>query len=143
MADYIISGSAVSTGSFGRLESVDGIAIGPNSTNKLVPTRKFYVSTATHNTFTINAGSGDATLQLTKGDSESYNIQHANSGLEFIYTANGSSFPRWMFTSNALNTLFEQLSLQNVMLEGIVLKPNMVISGIKCDVKARIEKVED
>ena len=46
-------------------------------------------------------------------------------------------------TSNALNTLFEQLLLQNVMLEGIVLKPNMVISGIKCKAQASIEKVAD
>ena len=46
-------------------------------------------------------------------------------------------------TSMALDTLFKQLSLQNVMLEGIVLKPNMVISGIKCETQASVEKVAD
>ena len=46
-------------------------------------------------------------------------------------------------TSKALNMLFEQLSLQNVMLEGIILKPNMVISGIKCEAQASVEEVAD
>ena len=46
-------------------------------------------------------------------------------------------------TCQALDVLFDQLSYQNVMLEGIVLKPNMVISGLKCSQQASIEEVAD
>ena len=35
-------------------------------------------------------------------------------------------------TSSALNIVFEQLKLMNVYLEGIVLKPNMIICGENC-----------
>ena len=46
-------------------------------------------------------------------------------------------------TCQTLDILFEQLSQQNVMLEGIVLKPNMVISGLKCSEQASVEEVAD
>jgi len=46
-------------------------------------------------------------------------------------------------TCQTLDILFDQLSHQNVLLEGIVLKPNMVISGLKCSHQASIEKVAD
>ena len=46
-------------------------------------------------------------------------------------------------TCQTLDILFEQLSYQNVLLEGIVLKPNMVISGLKCSDQASIEEVAD
>ncbi|MAR15290.1 MAG: fructose-bisphosphate aldolase class I [Candidatus Marinimicrobia bacterium] len=46
-------------------------------------------------------------------------------------------------TCQTLDILFEQLSYQNVLLEGIVLKPNMVISGLKCSEQASIEEVAD
>ena len=46
-------------------------------------------------------------------------------------------------TSQTLDILFEQLSYQNVLLEGIVLKPNMVISGLKCSEQASVEEVAD
>ena len=36
-------------------------------------------------------------------------------------------------TKRALNIVFEQLLLNRVMLEGIVLKPNMIISGLDCN----------
>ena len=46
-------------------------------------------------------------------------------------------------TCQTLDILFDQLSKFNVMLEGIILKPNMVISGLLCSEQANIEKVAD
>ena len=46
-------------------------------------------------------------------------------------------------TCQTLDILFDQLSKYNVMLEGIVLKPNMVISGLLCPNQADVEKVAD
>ena len=46
-------------------------------------------------------------------------------------------------TNKTLNIVFEQLNSFNIMLEGIVLKPNMVISGLDCDEQADIEKVSE
>ena len=48
-----------------------------------------------------------------------------------------------MVTNSTLKIVFEQLSIYNVLLEGIVLKPNMIISAIDCAVQADIEKVAD
>jgi fructose-bisphosphate aldolase, class I len=46
-------------------------------------------------------------------------------------------------TSQALQALFRELKLQNVALEGIVLKPNMVISGKGCATQATAEEVAE
>lgn len=46
-------------------------------------------------------------------------------------------------TRKVLRSVFEQLKIYNVLLEGIVLKPNMVISAIECPLQADIEKVAD
>tara|TARA_B100000131_G_C18111639_1_gene609799 strand:- start:688 stop:1695 length:1008 start_codon:yes stop_codon:yes gene_type:complete len=46
-------------------------------------------------------------------------------------------------TEAALKITFEQLRNQNVSLEGIVLKPNMVISALDCPDQASIEKVAE
>ncbi len=46
-------------------------------------------------------------------------------------------------SKRALNIVFEQLLLNRVMLEGIVLKPNMIISGLDCIEQADIDKVAD
>ena len=46
-------------------------------------------------------------------------------------------------TCQTLEILFKQLSTQNIMLEGIVLKPNMVISGLECSDQANVEEVAD
>ena len=46
-------------------------------------------------------------------------------------------------TKNVLKIVFEQLDIYNVMLEGIILKPNMIISAIDCPVQADVEKVAD
>ena len=46
-------------------------------------------------------------------------------------------------TNQALRITFEQLNKQNVMMEGMVLKPNMVISSIHCPKQASIEKVAE
>jgi len=48
-----------------------------------------------------------------------------------------------MVTNSTLKMVFEQLNIYNVLLEGIVLKPNMIISAIDCPVQADIEKVAD
>ncbi|MFA5939416.1 MAG: class I fructose-bisphosphate aldolase [Sinimarinibacterium sp.] len=44
-------------------------------------------------------------------------------------------------TNRTLEAVFEELSRQNVFLEGIVLKPNMVVSGKKCAVQADVQTV--
>ena len=46
-------------------------------------------------------------------------------------------------TCQTLDILFDQLSHSNVMLEGIVLKPNMVISGLSCSDQASVDEVAD
>jgi len=46
-------------------------------------------------------------------------------------------------TKRSLNVVFEQLVLNHVFLEGIVLKPNMIVSGKNCDVQADVNKVAD
>ena len=46
-------------------------------------------------------------------------------------------------TDKALKITFEQLVKQNVSFEGMVLKPNMVISALDCPEKASVEKVAD
>ena len=44
-------------------------------------------------------------------------------------------------SEKVLAVVFDELRLQNVLLEGIVLKPNMVLSGYECDEQASVEKV--
>ena len=44
-------------------------------------------------------------------------------------------------TENTLKCVFEVLDFHNVMLEGIVLKPNMVISGLNSPKQANVEEV--
>ena len=44
-------------------------------------------------------------------------------------------------TDKTLNTVFEQLEKHHVDLKGIVLKPNIVLSGYNCDNQASIEQV--
>jgi fructose-bisphosphate aldolase class I len=46
-------------------------------------------------------------------------------------------------SKRALNIVFQQLLLNRVMLEGIVLKPNMIISGLDCTEQADVDKVAD
>jgi fructose-bisphosphate aldolase class I len=48
-----------------------------------------------------------------------------------------------VITEWALKTVFEQLYYQHVALEGIVLKPNMVISGKKAAKRAGVEEVAE
>ena len=44
-------------------------------------------------------------------------------------------------SEKVLAIVFDELRLQNVLLEGIVLKPNMVLSGYNCDEQASVEEV--
>ena len=46
-------------------------------------------------------------------------------------------------SQRTLNVVFEQLIMHHVDLKGIVLKPNMIISGIDCNEQANIEKVAE
>ena len=46
-------------------------------------------------------------------------------------------------TNKTLNIVFDQLNSFNIMLEGIVLKPNMIISGLDCDSQANVDKVSE
>ena len=46
-------------------------------------------------------------------------------------------------TNKTLSCVFDVLKLHNVMLEGIVLKPNMVISGLNCEEQASVEEVSE
>ena len=46
-------------------------------------------------------------------------------------------------TEFSLKTLFDELFAQDVALEGVVLKPNMVIAGKKCDRQASIDEVAE
>lgn len=44
-------------------------------------------------------------------------------------------------TELALNIVFSELAAHRVKLEGMILKPNMVISGLKCATQASVEEV--
>ena len=46
-------------------------------------------------------------------------------------------------SQRTLNTVFEQLIMHHVDLKGIVLKPNMIISGLECSEQANIDKVAE
>jgi fructose-bisphosphate aldolase class I len=46
-------------------------------------------------------------------------------------------------TEEALRTVFDQLFIQGVLLEGIILKPNMIVPGLKCPKQESAEKVAD
>jgi fructose-bisphosphate aldolase class I len=46
-------------------------------------------------------------------------------------------------TEEVLRTLFNQLYSQRVMLEGMILKPNMVLPGLACPQQATIDEVAD
>lgn len=46
-------------------------------------------------------------------------------------------------TSRVLETVFAELDAQNVLLEGILLKPNMVIPGMKCKQQASPQQIAE
>jgi fructose-bisphosphate aldolase class I len=46
-------------------------------------------------------------------------------------------------TTEVLHAVFNQLYRQRVVLEGIILKPNMVISGLECPYQATVNEVAD
>jgi fructose-bisphosphate aldolase class I len=46
-------------------------------------------------------------------------------------------------TEEALHQVFDQLYSQQVMLEGIILKPNMVLPGLTCPIQESVEEVAD
>ncbi len=46
-------------------------------------------------------------------------------------------------TEKVLRTVFDQLYEQRVMLEGIILKPNMVVPGLSCSAQESVDEVAD
>ena len=46
-------------------------------------------------------------------------------------------------TEQVLRTVFNQLYTQRVMLEGMILKPNMVLPGLTCSQRAGVDEVAD
>jgi fructose-bisphosphate aldolase class I len=46
-------------------------------------------------------------------------------------------------TEEVLRTVFDQLYTQGVMLEGMLLKPNMVVPGLKCPKQETVDEVAD
>ena len=46
-------------------------------------------------------------------------------------------------TEEVLRTVFDKLYQQQVMLEGMILKPNMVIPGLNCPNKATVDEVAE
>jgi fructose-bisphosphate aldolase class I len=46
-------------------------------------------------------------------------------------------------TEEVLRTVFDQLYAQGVLLEGIILKPNMVVPGLACPAPASVDQVAD
>jgi len=46
-------------------------------------------------------------------------------------------------TEEALRAVFSALYLQNVMLEGMILKPNMILPGLSCKIQETVDEVAD
>jgi len=46
-------------------------------------------------------------------------------------------------TEDVLRTVFSHLCTHRVILEGMILKPNMVLPGLKCNMQEGVEKVAD
>ena len=46
-----------------------------------------------------------------------------------------------LVTGDVLTVLFEELHVQGVLLDGVVLKPNMVLPGLDCPIQAPVEMV--
>ena len=46
-------------------------------------------------------------------------------------------------TENVLHVVFDQLSRQRVLLEGMILKPNMVLPGLSCSQQESVDRVAD
>lgn len=46
-------------------------------------------------------------------------------------------------TEEVLRMVFDQLHVQRVLLEGMILKPNMVLAGLACPVQEKVDEVAD
>jgi fructose-bisphosphate aldolase class I len=44
-------------------------------------------------------------------------------------------------TGDVLTVLFEELDVQGVLLEGVILKPNMILPGLDCPIQASVEMI--
>ena len=62
---------------------------------------------------------------------------------EVLMDGNHNIDDSFNITSRTLNMVFDQLDEHNVSLQGIVLKPNMILSGYDCSYQASIEEVAE
>lgn len=62
---------------------------------------------------------------------------------EVLMTGNHTLEQCGEVTAKVLQTVFQQLYIQRVMLEGMILKPNMVLPGLACPQQATVEEVAD
>ena len=62
---------------------------------------------------------------------------------EVLMDGNHNIDDSFNITSRTLNMVFDQLDEHNVNLQGIVLKPNMILSGYDCSYQASIEEVAE
>ena len=62
---------------------------------------------------------------------------------EVIMDGNHTIDQSFDITSRVLSSVFDQLQNHNVSLQGIVLKPNMVLSGYDCSYQADVEEVAE
>ena len=62
---------------------------------------------------------------------------------EVLMTGNHSLKQCLEATGKVLHAVFQQLYIQGIMLEGIILKPNMVVPGLNCPTQESVEEVAD
>ncbi len=62
---------------------------------------------------------------------------------EVLMTGEHSLQQCFEVTENVLHSVFNQLYTQGVVLEGMILKPNMVLAGLNCPEQESLEKVAD
>lgn len=62
---------------------------------------------------------------------------------EIIMDGNHTIDESFVITEEVLHTTFYELYSQRVLLEGMILKPNMVLSGYSCSEQANVEKVAE
>jgi len=49
----------------------------------------------------------------------------------------------FIVTEEVLRTVFNQLAIQDVMLEGVIIKPNMILPGLTCPKQETVEEVSE
>ena len=62
---------------------------------------------------------------------------------EVLMTGNHSLKQCLEATGKVLHAVFQQLYIQGIMLEGMILKPNMVVPGLNCPTQESVDEVAD